>query len=102
MAEPFTSKGHHYVFEVDEFVDLFSSRGLTDLEHAPVGAARIINVDDPRHPRSVSDIRLKVHEPDQRDGPQKGDPGAGVPPRGTPPTTAACRRGTTRRSPAAR
>jgi hypothetical protein len=82
VAEPFTRDGHHYVFEVDEFVDLFSFSGLTDLKHAPVGAARIIDVQDPRHPSVVSDIRLKVHQPDQRDGAQYGDPGANVPVQG--------------------
>ena len=30
---------------------------------APVGAARIIAVDDPRHPKIVSGIRLEVHQP---------------------------------------
>jgi hypothetical protein len=82
VAEPFVSKGHKYVFEVDEFVDLFSLKGLTDLLHAPVGAARIINVDNPKHPWVVSNVRLKVHEPDQRDGPQKKDPMAWFPAQG--------------------
>ncbi|MFL6105576.1 MAG: hypothetical protein ACJ716_08810 [Marmoricola sp.] len=82
VAEPFTSKGHHYVLEVDEFVDMFSLSGLTDLVHAPVGAARIIRVDDPRHPVVVSNIRLTVHQPDQRDGPQKNDPMAFDPAQG--------------------
>ena len=50
VAEPFTRDGHDYLLEVDEFVDLFSLHGLTDLQESPVGAARIINVDDPRHP----------------------------------------------------
>ncbi|MCW2857290.1 MAG: hypothetical protein JWR52_2905 [Marmoricola sp.] len=82
VAEPFTSKRHKYVLEVDEFVDLFSFSGLADLVHAPVGAARIINVDHPRHPFVVSNIRLKVHEPDQRGGPQFGDPMASFPAQG--------------------
>ena len=82
VAEPFVSKGHKYVFEVDEFIDLFTFNGLVDLQHAPVGAARIINVDDPRHPKVVSNIRLTVHEPDQRDGPQKNDPFAWQPAQG--------------------
>ncbi|MBO9520906.1 MAG: hypothetical protein J7518_05155 [Nocardioidaceae bacterium] len=76
VAEPFTRNGHRYVLEVDEFVDLFSFKGLANLTTAPVGAARIIDVQDPRHPRVVSDIRLTVHQPDQRYGPQKRDPGA--------------------------
>ncbi|RNL59965.1 hypothetical protein EFK50_21495 [Nocardioides marmoriginsengisoli] len=82
VAEPFVSKGHKYVFEVDEFVDLFSFKGLSNLVHSPVGAARIINVDDPKHPRVVSNIRLKVHEPDQRGGAQKNDPMAWFPAQG--------------------
>ncbi|MFL6062828.1 MAG: LVIVD repeat-containing protein [Marmoricola sp.] len=82
VAEPFTRNGHHYVFEVDEFVDLFSFKGLADIKHAPVGAARIIDVQDARHPFVVSDVRLKVHQPDQRGGPQYGDPGANVPVQG--------------------
>ncbi|MCW2754610.1 MAG: hypothetical protein JWQ32_2021, partial [Marmoricola sp.] len=82
VAEPFTSNHHKYVLEVDEFVDLFSFSGLVDLVHAPVGAARIINVDHPRHPFVVSNIRLKVHEPDQRGGPQLGDPMATFPAQG--------------------
>jgi hypothetical protein len=82
VDEPFTHNGHHYVFEVDEFVDLFTFRGLTDLVHAPVGAARIIDVQHPRHPFVVSDVRLKVHQPDQRDGAQYKDPGAQFPAQG--------------------
>ncbi|MFL6159249.1 MAG: hypothetical protein ACJ72D_24450 [Marmoricola sp.] len=82
VAEPFVSKGHRYVLEVDEFVDLFSLHGLSNLQTSPVGAARIINVDDPRHPRVVSDIRLKVHQPDQRTGPQTKDPMAWLPAQG--------------------
>lgn len=82
VAEPFVSKGHKYVLEVDEFVDLFSFRGLTNLVGSPVGAARIINVDNPRRPRIVSSIRLKVHQPEQRSGPQKNDPMAWFPAQG--------------------
>jgi hypothetical protein len=79
VAQPFTRDGHRYLLEVDEFVDLFSFSGLSDLKHAPVGAARIINVDDPRHPFQVSDIRLAVHQPDVHAGEQTKDPGAGSP-----------------------
>jgi hypothetical protein len=76
VAEPFVSKRRHYVLEVDEFVDLFSLHGLSNLTRSPVGAARIIDVQDPRHPRMVSNIRLTVHQPGQRTGPQSHDPGA--------------------------
>ncbi len=79
VAEPFTRDGHHYLFEVDEFVDIFSFSGLTDLRHSPVGAARIINVDNPRAPYVVSNVRLQVHEPADHAGVQYGDPGANNP-----------------------
>ena len=81
VAEPFTRNGHEYLLEVDEFTDLFSFSGLTDPVSSPVGAARIIDVDDPRHPRVVSDIRLEAHQPDRRQG-QLGDPGASFPAQG--------------------
>ena len=54
-------------------------RGLSDLKQSPVGAARIINVDDPRHPRVVSNIRLAVHQPDAHSGRAEGGPGGLVP-----------------------
>lgn len=79
VAEPFTRDGHQYLFEVDEFVDLFSFSGLSDLKNAPVGAARIINVDDPRHPFLVSNVRLQVHQPADHAGEQSKDPGANSP-----------------------
>lgn len=79
VAQPFTRDGHQYLLEVDEFVDLFSFSGLMDIKNAPVGAARIINVDDPRHPFIVSDIRLQVHQPADHVGEQAKDPGASNP-----------------------
>lgn len=81
VAEPFTRNGHRYLLEVDEFTDLFSFTGLTDPVGSPVGAARIINIDDPRHPRVVSDIRLEAHQPDRR-ADEQGDPGASFPAQG--------------------
>jgi hypothetical protein len=82
VAEPFTSNGHDYLLEVDEFVDLFSLRGLSNPRESPVGAARIINIDNPRRPRIVSDIRLEVHQPAVHSGEQMGDPGAWFPAQG--------------------
>jgi len=82
VAEPFTRDGHQYLFEVDEFVDLFSTTALTDMRHSPVGAARIIDVDDPRHPVVVSDVRLAVHQADVHAGEQWNDPGASFPAQG--------------------
>ena len=75
-ADPFTQDGHDYVLEMDEFADLFSLKGISDLANAPVGAGRIINVDDPRHPFVVSEIRLEVHQADVHGGEQYNDPGA--------------------------
>lgn len=74
VAQPFTRNGHRYLMEIDEF----SKFGLGDPSDAPVGAARIISVDDPRRPRVVSDIRLEVHQPAGRRA-SMGDPGAGNP-----------------------
>jgi hypothetical protein len=74
-AEPFTVGGHHYVLEVDEFIDLFTFESLGRFRTAPVGAARIIDVDDPRNPEIVSDIRLEVHQPRNRTDALFKDPG---------------------------
>jgi len=79
VPEPFTRDGHQYLFEVDEFADFYSFTALQDLRHSPVGAARIINVDDPRHPFLVSNVRLALHEPDNHAGDQYNDPGANTP-----------------------
>jgi len=81
-AEPFTQDGHDYVLEMDEFTDLFSLKGVADLANAPVGAGRIINVDDPQHPFVVSELRLEVHQADVHSGEQYDDPGAGFPAQG--------------------
>ncbi|HEX3706809.1 MAG TPA: hypothetical protein VHV76_09280 [Mycobacteriales bacterium] len=58
---PFTSHGHHYLLEFDEFAFRFNPVTVDD---AP-GAARIINIDHPRHPRISSDLRLAVQMPDE-------------------------------------
>ena len=56
-ATPFRSKGHTYVIETDEFGG----------GSGPVGAARIINVDDLENPYVVSHIRLAVHNQNNSD-----------------------------------
>lgn len=81
-AEPFTRNGHHYLLEVDEYANFNPSDPNLNQVAAPVGAARIVNVDDPRRPRVVSDIRLQVHQPWNRKGEQRKDPGAIVPVQG--------------------
>lgn len=63
VAEPFTRDGRQYVFEVDEFSDLFGDLRRINSPRSPVGAARIIDVTDPRAPFVVSNVRLEVHDP---------------------------------------
>ena len=69
---PVTIQGHPYLVEIDEF-----ARGLAASDpSAPVGAARIIDIGDERHPKVVSNIRLEVNTPAARAGDQANDPGA--------------------------
>jgi WD40 repeat protein len=81
-AEPFTRNGHRYVLEVDEYANFNPTDLSLNQLKAPVGAARIINVDDSRNPYVVSDLRLQVHQPANRAGDQQNDPGAIVPVQG--------------------
>lgn len=80
VAEPFTRNGHPYLLEVDEFANYDFT--TPDQSGAPVGAARIIDVADPRHPVVVSNLRLAVHQPEARAGEQQDDPGAQSPVQG--------------------
>jgi hypothetical protein len=81
VAEPFTKKGRHYLLEVDEFAGFGLDGGLTQ-SAAPVGAARIIDVEEPTRPKVVSNLRLEVHQPAARQGDQQLDPGAAMPVQG--------------------
>lgn len=54
-----------YLIEVDEFATVQDE----------VGAARIINIDEERHPYVVSNIRLEVNQPEARKA-EASDPGA--------------------------
>jgi hypothetical protein len=80
-AEPFTRDGRHYLLEFDEFANYSVEGGATQAS-APVGAARIIDVEDPKHPSVVSNLRLAVHQPEARAGDQALDPGASNPVQG--------------------
>jgi hypothetical protein len=62
---------HRFLVEVDEFSKSTTSYSAAD----PVGAARIINIDDEKKPVVVSDIRLEVHSATARAGEQQTDPG---------------------------
>ncbi len=63
---------HKFLVEVDEFSKSTTAYAPSD----PVGAARIINIDDEKKPVVVSDLRLEVNSPSARAGDQKSDPGA--------------------------
>jgi LVIVD repeat len=63
---PVTIGGHPYLIEFDEFAFRFNPVTISD----QVGAARIIDIADPDHPRVVSNIRLEVN---QRDAHQAAD-----------------------------
>ncbi len=79
---PVTIKRHRYLVEVDEFTrdtiqNFFGGQSMTRPEDM-VGAARIIDIANPKRPRVVSDIRLEVNQPAARAGAQSSDPGAGT------------------------
>lgn len=65
----FTSEGHHFLLEFDEFAFRFNPPTVDDR----AGAARIIDIDDPQEPRVVSDLRLEVNMRDQHRA-AAGDP----------------------------
>jgi len=72
---PFTSGGHHYLVEFEEFAFRFNPVTITD----SVGAARIVNIDDPAHPSVTSNVRLAVNM-------QAAHAAADVDPSALPPT----------------
>jgi hypothetical protein len=67
-----TIHGHRYLLEFDEYARNVTSYKADDA----VGAARMISIDDERHPRVVSTMRLEVNQPSARATDQKDDPGA--------------------------
>jgi hypothetical protein len=61
-TNPMEIGGHRYLLEFDEFAFRFSAPPpLEPLDQ--VGGARIVNIDDPAHPRVVSNLRLAVNMP---------------------------------------
>lgn len=69
---PVTIHRHRYLIEFDEF----SSNVFQYNPDSAVGAARIIDIQNERHPKVVSRIRLAVHNPKERASSQQNDPGA--------------------------
>src|SRR3954451_22654084 len=76
-AIPFTSDGHPYVLEFDEYDASTLGSGSAD----DVGAGRIIDVGDEGEPEVGSPLRLQVDEPADHAA-AKGDPGGGGSPQG--------------------
>jgi hypothetical protein len=70
-AIPFTEGGHPYVLEFDEYNASTLGTGSPD----DVGAARIIDIADERHPRVVANLRLQVNQPAEHHA-ASNDPGA--------------------------
>ncbi|HEX8646601.1 MAG TPA: hypothetical protein VF715_06845 [Thermoleophilaceae bacterium] len=79
-AIPVTIKGKPYVVEVDEYSSGGNGSGVSG--HGDrVGAARIIDISDERKPFVVSNIRLQVHQKENRPA-IAGDYGAQSPVQG--------------------
>lgn len=74
-AIPFTRDGKPYLLEIDEYSTNGTPSPLPAFHGSTVGAGRIIDISDETAPVVVSNLRLEVHEPENRDliG---GDPGA--------------------------
>lgn len=78
-AIPITIKGKPYVVEIDEYsVDEGGNIGAHGIN---VGAGRIIDISDETKPKVVSDLRLEVHQPENRAA-IADDPGAQNPTQG--------------------
>lgn len=60
-AIPVRIHGRSYLLEFDEYAFRFSGAAPPDT----VGAARLIDISDERHPRVVSNLRLQVDQPAQ-------------------------------------
>jgi hypothetical protein len=80
IAIPVTIGGKPYLVEIDEYSS-GESGGSVAGNGPRVGAARIIDISDERRPFVVSNIRLAVHQPENRAA-IAGDPGAQSPVQG--------------------
>ncbi len=75
-AIPFTRDGKPYLLEIDEYSTNNPGEDSSVASHGEfVGAGRIIDISDETNPKIVSDLRLEVHEPENRAA-IKDDPGA--------------------------
>ena len=98
-AIPITIQGKPYLVEIDEYSNNDNS-GSVAAHGSRVGAGRMIDISDEKKPRVVSNLRLEVHQPENRAA-IAGDPGAQNPTQGyaghycnvptrTDPTIVAC------------
>ncbi len=69
-AIPFTTDGHSYILEIDEYTQGTTGGG----DKNEVGAARIIDIGNERKPHVVSNLRLQVNQPKDHAA-ASGDPG---------------------------
>ncbi|MEK6805041.1 MAG: hypothetical protein AABY95_00135 [Pseudomonadota bacterium] len=76
-AIPITIKGKPYIVEIDEFSKDDSSPSAA-FNGDRVGAGRIIDISDETKPAVISDLRLEVHQPENRAA-IADDPGAMIP-----------------------
>lgn len=78
-AIPFTRDGKAYLLEIDEYSKTQGGEGggatAVATHGAVVGAGRIIDISDETQPRIISNLRLEVHEPENREA-IAADPGA--------------------------
>src|SRR5829696_6987082 len=65
VAHPITIGGHPYLAEIDEFSSAEDDDSVA-ANGPKVGAARIIDIADERAPKVVSNIRLAVHQRENR------------------------------------
>jgi hypothetical protein len=72
---PITSGGRPYLVEIDEFSAAENGNYDPSRVGPRVGAGRIIDISDETKPKVVSDLRLEVHQPENRDE-IADDPGA--------------------------
>ena len=79
-AIPFTRDGKPYLLEIDEYSSS-SANGSVTAHGDVVGAGRIIDISDETQPVVISDLRLEVHEPENR-AEIADDPGAQLPVQG--------------------
>ena len=77
-AIPFSSRGHPYVLEIDEYTESTLNPGG---DPDGVGAARIVDIADETKPRVISNLRLQVNQPADHAA-ASGDPGGRGSPQG--------------------